>query len=65
MFDKGIIELLRKLNDHGYEAYLVGGFVRDYLLGLTCHDYDATTNATPDQIKEVYKDYWRAVQSYD
>lgn len=57
MFDQGVLDLLNKLCSCGYEAYLVGGVVRDYLLGLVCHDYDACTNATPDQIKEVYKDY--------
>lgn len=57
MFDQGILNLLKKLSDNNYEVYLVGGVVRDYLLGLSCHDYDACTNATPSQIKEVYKDY--------
>ena len=57
MFDRGILNLLKKLNSKGYEVYLVGGVVRDALLGKECHDYDACTNATPTQIKEVYKDY--------
>ena len=57
MFDQGILDLLNKLSVAGYSVYLVGGVVRDYLLGKACHDYDACTNATPAQIKEVYKDY--------
>lgn len=57
MFDNGVLNLLKKLSDNGYEAYLVGGVVRDYLLGLECHDYDATTNATPAEIKQIYKDH--------
>ena len=57
MFDSSVLNLLKLLNKAGYEAYLVGGVVRDYLLGFECHDYDACTNATPLQIKEIYKEY--------
>ena len=57
MFDQGVLSLLGKLVNSGYQTYLVGGVVRDHLLGLSCHDYDACTNATPEEIKEVYKDY--------
>ena len=39
------------------EAYLVGGCVRDALLGKEPHDYDFTTNATPEEIAEIFKDY--------
>ena len=45
------------LEDKGYKAYLVGGCVRDYILGRKINDVDITTDATPDQIQEVYKDY--------
>lgn len=57
MFDQGILDLVNKLCENGFEAYLVGGVVRDHLLGKVCHDYDVTTNATPEQIKKIYKDY--------
>lgn len=40
----------------GYEAYLVGGCVRDALLGKTPKDWDVTTNATPEQIQVVFPD---------
>ncbi len=49
-------DLLNKLHTK-YEAYIVGGCVRDLLLGKTPKDYDITTNAKPDEIKELFKDY--------
>ena len=48
---------LRLLTEAGFEAYIVGGCVRDYLLGRTPHDYDVTTNALPEQTQSVFKDY--------
>lgn len=42
------------LNENGYEAYLVGGCVRDALLQKDCHDYDITTNARPSQIQALF-----------
>lgn len=47
-------EVLKTLNSHGYEAYVVGGFVRDFLLGKKSYDIDVTTNATPEQVIEVF-----------
>lgn len=46
-------KILQALNTAGYEAYLVGGAVRDLLLGKTPDDYDITTNATPEQVLAV------------
>lgn len=46
---KYIVKILQVLNAAGYEAYVVGGAVRDLLLGLEPHDYDVTTNARPEQ----------------
>ena len=43
-----VMELLRS---HGFEAYVVGGAVRDLLLGRTPDDYDVVTNARPDEIQ--------------
>ena len=53
------------LHEHDFQAFVVGGCVRDLLLGLTPHDYDITTNATPQQIiqlfgKENCSEYGRA-----
>lgn len=51
---KIIFELLEK---GGYECFLVGGCVRDMLMGKVPHDIDITTNATPDEVKEVFADF--------
>lgn len=48
---------LTLLNNSGFEANLVGGCVRDYLLGREIHDYDITTSALPEETKEVFKEY--------
>ena len=47
--------MLRKLGDNGYEAYLVGGCVRDFLLGKTPDDYDITTSALPEETMAVFE----------
>lgn len=49
--------VMEKLKEAGYEAYVVGGCVRDSLLGRIPKDWDITTSATPEKIKEVFKDY--------
>jgi poly(A) polymerase/tRNA nucleotidyltransferase (CCA-adding enzyme) len=45
-----------KLRDAGYESYLVGGCVRDLIIGIEPKDWDLTTNATPEQIQAVFPD---------
>ena len=45
------------LNNSGYECFMVGGCVRDFLLNKEPHDIDFTTNATPDEMKECFKDF--------
>ncbi len=47
----GAARLLRRLNERGYEAYVVGGCVRDALLGRTPHDWDICTGALPEEVK--------------
>jgi len=47
--------IIDKLNRHGYEAYAVGGCVRDTLLGRTPGDWDITTSARPAQVKELFR----------
>lgn len=47
-------EIIGKLQENGYEAYAVGGCVRDILLGRVPGDWDITTSATPQQVKEVF-----------
>lgn len=51
----GIEYVLSTLKNNGYEGYIVGGCVRDFLMGQTPHDYDVTTNATPEQVKACFK----------
>lgn len=48
---------LNRLKEHGFEAYLVGGSVRDYILGKKPTDYDISTNATVEDILRVFKNY--------
>ncbi len=48
--------VLGRLQSSGYEAYLVGGCVRDILLGETPHDFDVTTNALPGNIPDIFPD---------
>lgn len=46
--------IINELTGHGYEAYIVGGCVRDSLLGKKPNDWDITTSATPMQVKEIF-----------
>lgn len=52
----GANEIIHSLQNNGYEAFLVGGCVRDSILCRPIHDYDITTSATPDEMMEVFKD---------
>lgn len=49
------LKVLYRLNEAGYSAYLVGGAVRDLLLGRSPKDYDVATNATPEQVRQVFR----------
>lgn len=49
------LKVLYRLHKSGYDAYLVGGCVRDLLLGVTPKDFDVVTNATPEQIKGLFR----------
>lgn len=51
--------VLSKLKENGYQAYVVGGAVRDFLMGKTPHDYDLTSDALPSQISDVFKDFYQ------
>ena len=48
------LEFLKIINSKGYKAYIVGGFVRDYLMQIESHDIDINTNATPKEIKKYF-----------
>jgi len=49
------LKVLYRLNKAGYEAYLVGGGVRDLLLGKKPKDFDVTTSATPEQVRKLFR----------
>lgn len=49
-----IKNVLLKLIDRGFEAYLVGGFVRDYILGIESFDVDISTNALPKDVMDIF-----------
>jgi len=49
--------ILKRLLSHSYQAYIVGGAVRDIILGITPKDIDIVTSATPEQIRPLFKDF--------
>jgi len=49
------LKVLYRLKEAGYQAFLVGGAVRDLLLGLIPKDFDIATNAHPDQVKQLFR----------
>ena len=49
-----VTSVIQTLNQAGYEAYVVGGAVRSWLLGAEIHDYDVTTSADPEEVKQVF-----------
>lgn len=49
------LPVLEKIEQAGFEAYFVGGSVRDHILGLAIHDVDIATSAYPEEIKEIFK----------
>lgn len=53
---KNVLYIISKLNSEGYRADVVGGCVRDHILGKEPGDYDITTSATPDEMKSVFSD---------
>ncbi len=52
---RGVIEFSRILKENGYECYVVGGAVRNALMGKKVEDYDIATNATPKEVKTLFK----------
>ena len=55
LVDERAVNVVRILQNAGHEAYIVGGAVRDLLLGLRPKDFDVATNATPEQVKGLFR----------
>jgi len=55
LVDERAVKVVRTLVDAGHEAYIVGGAVRDLLLGLRPKDFDVATDATPEQVKALFR----------
>ena len=55
LVDERAVKVVSTLADAGYEAYIVGGAVRDLLVGLRPKDFDVATNATPEQVKALFR----------
>ena len=55
LVDERAINVVRTLKQAGFEAYIVGGAVRDLMLGLAPKDFDVATNATPEQVKSLFR----------
>jgi len=55
LVDERAIKVVKTLTDAGHEAYIVGGAVRDLLLSLRPKDFDVATNATPEQVKALFR----------
>lgn len=55
LVDGRAVKVVDGLREAGYEAYVVGGAVRDLLLGLPPKDFDVATNATPEQVKALFR----------
>jgi len=55
LVDDRALSVVRALKQGGFEAYIVGGAVRDLLLGLRPKDFDVATNATPEQVKSLFR----------
>jgi poly(A) polymerase len=55
LVDDRALNVVRTLKNAGYEAYIVGGAVRDLMVGLRPKDFDVATNATPEQVKSLFR----------
>ena len=55
LLDADALKIVRRLKQHGFEAYLVGGCVRDLILGEEPKDFDVVTSAWPNQIRKLFR----------
>lgn len=49
------MQVIKRLNQHNFKAYLVGGCLRDYLLGITPQDFDIATDAKPEDVMRLFE----------
>ena len=56
--DPAAVSVVQRLQRSGHEAYLVGGCVRDLLLGMEPKDFDVATDATPNRVKRLFRNAW-------
>lgn len=61
---KDALEILSKIETNGYEAYIVGGFVRDYYMGKNSLDVDICTNATPKELSTIFDGVIIPIETY-
>ena len=52
---ENVLNIIKTLNSNGYEAYVVGGCIRDSIIGKTPYDWDIATNASPDNVKNLFE----------
>jgi poly(A) polymerase len=55
LLDPDAVKVVHRLRSHGFEAYFVGGCVRDLLVGLKPKDFDVATSATPDDVRDIFR----------
>ena len=55
--DPGALFIIKRLNDSGYEALVIGGCIRNLIMGEEAHDWDIITKATPEEISRVFKEF--------
>lgn len=55
--DPGALSIIKRLNDSGYKALVVGGCIRNLTMGEEAHDWDITTKATTEEISRAFKDF--------
>ncbi len=58
------ISIIKALRQRGFQAYLAGGCVRDFLLSREPADYDVATNATPAQVMEIFPETWAVGEQF-
>ena len=56
-------QIIERLESQGYEAYIVGGCVRDSLIGSEPHDWDICTNALPDQVRDIFEEEYNVIDT--